>query len=180
MIEMPPQIVNIDEAEEVDDLFVGQWGAFCKVLTPSMKPRGGRLGVNVSRVPKGHSSCPFHSHQREDEVFYVLSGRGVFRYGDTLRDIRAGDCIACPAGTGIAHQFANPFDEDLVFLGIGPSDPDEVCVYPDSGKVMVRSLHRVGYLEDIDYLHGEPASLRIFELVEQRDGASKADPEQPG
>jgi uncharacterized cupin superfamily protein len=112
-------------------------------------------------------------------VFYVLSGRGMFRYGETLREIRPGDCIACPAGTGIAHQFANPFAEDLVFLGIGPNDPDEVCIYPDSGKVMVRSLHRVGYLEDVDYLEGEPAPLRIFDLIEKLGAASKPTPDKP-
>jgi uncharacterized cupin superfamily protein len=64
-------------------------------------------------LPPGRSGCPFHTHQREDEVFYVLSGRGVLRYGETIDDIGAGDCIACPAGTGIAHQLANPFDEGL-------------------------------------------------------------------
>jgi uncharacterized cupin superfamily protein len=39
-----------------------------------MRPRGGRLGVNHSRLPPGRSMCPFHYHQREDEVFFVLSG----------------------------------------------------------------------------------------------------------
>jgi uncharacterized cupin superfamily protein len=105
---------------------------------------------------------------REDEVFFVLSGRGVLRYGDELRELRAGDCISCPAGTGVAHQIANPFDEDLVYLVMGPHDPHEVCVYPDSGKVMVRGLRRVGYLESAEYLAGEPEMPKIFDLV--RDG----------
>jgi hypothetical protein len=30
---------------------------------------------------------------------------------------------------------------------IGPHDPQEVCVYPDTGKVMVHGLRSVGYLE---------------------------------
>lgn len=59
------------------------------------------------RLKKDHTTVPFHYHLREDEAFYILSGRGVLRYGDDLREIRAGDCISCPAGTKIAHQIAN-------------------------------------------------------------------------
>lgn len=41
----------------------------------------------------------------------------------------------------------------------------EVAVYPDSGKVMVRSLKRVGFLEKVDTMAGEPAEPKIFELA---------------
>ncbi len=125
----------------------------------------GRLGVNLTRVPGGKSSCPFHTHQLEDEVFYVVSDRGVFRYGETIQEIKAGDCISCPAGSGLAHQLANPFAEDLVYLAIGMNDPNEVCTYPDSGKVMVTALDKIGYFTDTDYWEGEPDAPRIFGLV---------------
>jgi uncharacterized cupin superfamily protein len=164
MSESQDIVVNIADVEEVEDLEEEHWGQAYKVLTPSMRPRGGRLGVNVTRVPPGRSSCPFHSHQREDEVFYVMSGRGVLRYGETVRELRAGDCVSCPAGTGIAHQLANPFDEDFMFMAIGLHDPEEVCVYPDSGKVMVRALGRVGWLKSVDYMEGEPNPPRILRM----------------
>jgi uncharacterized cupin superfamily protein len=157
-------VVNVDEVEEVGQT-EGAWGGFDKLLTPSMRPKGGRLGVSHSRVPPGHTMCPFHYHQREDEVFFVHSGRAILRYGDDVRALRAGDCVSCPAGTQIAHQIANPFDEDLTYLAIGPHDPDEICVYPDSGKVMVRNLRRVGFFEATEYLAGEPAQPKIFELA---------------
>jgi uncharacterized cupin superfamily protein len=110
--------------------------------------------------------CPFHYHQLEDEIFFVLSGRGVLRYGDDVRELRAGDCVSCPAGTKVAHQICNPFDEDLVYLAIGPHEPEEVCVYPDNGKVMIRGLRQVGRLEELPYLAGEPERPRIFALAE--------------
>ena len=75
-----PQIVNVDDVEEIEHMTGQHWGGAYKPLTPAMRPSGGRLGVNLTRVPPGRSVCPFHAHQREDEVFYVLSGRGVFRY----------------------------------------------------------------------------------------------------
>lgn len=163
-------VVNVEEANEIEHTMGEHWGAAYKVLTPVMRGHGGKLGVNFMRVEPGRTTCPFHSHQREDEVFYVLSGRGVLRYGEEIRELRPGDCISCAAGTGIAHQIANPFDEELQYLAIGTHDPDEVCVYPDNGKVMVRSLQKVGWLENRDYLEGEPDSPRIFGLASSSFG----------
>lgn len=160
-------ILNVAAAPETTS---GQapWTSHDRVLTPSMRARGGVLGVVQTRVPPGATSCPFHHHLREDEVFFVLSGRGVLRYGDALHELVAGDCVSCPAGTGIAHQLANPYDEDLIYLAIGPHDPHEVCGYPDSGKVMVRALGMIGRLERTEYLAGEPEPPRIFELAAAR------------
>jgi len=167
MSEPSLHVVNLDEIEEMDHTGSGRWGGFDKLLTPSMRPRGGNLGVSWSRVPSGRTMCPFHYHEREDEFFMILAGRGVLRYGSDIRIVRKGDCISCPAGTKTAHQLANPFDEDLVYLAIGPHDPHEVCVYPDSGKVMVRSLKQVGVLSETAYLEGEPPTPKIFELASE-------------
>ena len=160
-------IVNVEDVEE-ESMVSGAWGGSWKVLTPAMRARGGTLGVNRMRLPPGRAAVPFHYHLREDEVFYVLSGRGVLRYGDDLHDIGPGDCISCPAGTKVAHQIANPHDEDLVYLSIGPRDPHEVCGYPDSGKIMVRGEGLVGYLEETGYMAGEPDRPRILDLIDAR------------
>lgn len=158
-------VVNVDQVTEEDFRAGDCWGGLDKRLTPSMRPKGGRLGVSLSRLQPGRTMCPFHYHMLEDEVFFVLSGRGVLRYGDDVRDLRPGDCVSCPAGTGVAHQIANPFEDDLSYLAIGPHDPNEVAVYPDSGKVLVRSLKQVGFLEKTPYLEAEPAPPRVFALA---------------
>ena len=156
-----PKVVNVaDVPEQTEE--EGAWGGAWKPLT-SMGP--GHLGVNQSRLRPGHTTCPFHWHLREDEVFFVLSGRGILRYGDALREIGPGDCVSCPAGTQVAHQIANPFDEDLVYLAIGVNDPHEVCGYPDSGKVLVRGLKTVGFLREAPYMEGEPAEPKVFGLI---------------
>ncbi len=122
----------------------------------------------MTRLPPGRAACPHHYHQLEDEVFYILSGRGWLRYDDQLSELRPGDCVSCPAGTGKAHQIANPFNENLVYLAIGPNDPNEVCVYPDSNKMMVCSLKHVGMLAKVDYMADEPSRPRIFELIDDQ------------
>ncbi|MDF3064792.1 MAG: putative Auxin-binding protein [Polyangiaceae bacterium] len=163
----PPVIVNA-HASGGEPPSEGHYGAASSSLTPSMRPRGGSLGVNHVRLKKGTTACPFHYHLREDEVFYVLEGRGVLRYGDELHDLRPGDCISCPAGTQQAHQICNPYDEDLVYLAVGLFDPHEVCVYPDSEKVMIRGVKMLGHLTPRKYFEAEPSPPRIFELAARR------------
>ena len=165
MSDVASHVVNVDELEETDYTSGDCWGGFDKQLTPSMRAKGGRLGVNLSRLPPGRTMCPFHFHEREDEVFFILSGRGVLRYGEDVREVRAGDCISCPAGTKVAHQLANPFEADMTYLAIGPHDPHEVAGYPDSGKVMVRSLGQVGILTKTPYLEAEPVPPRILGMA---------------
>lgn len=165
-----PFVVNVDEVDEVADLDREHCGGAYKALTPSMRPRGGRLGVNQMRLPPGRAMYPFHYHQLEDEVFYVLSGRGVLRYGDEIRALRPGDCVSCPAGVKTAHQIANPFDEDLVYLAIGPYEEQEVAVYPDNGKVLIRGIERIGFLEDADYFDGEPETPAILTMARSLAG----------
>ena len=161
----PERVVNAEDAPTINRIIGDHWGGRFKVLTPAMRPGGGELGVNYLIVPPGRSPVPFHTHRREDEVFFVLSGRGVLRYGDEpLRELRAGDCVSCPRDTGEAHQLANPFDEDFVYLAIGRHDPDEVATYPDTGKVLVRCLQQVGRFDKTEYMDGEPDVPKILEL----------------
>lgn len=165
MTDATTPIINCDEAEEKQHLHGEHFGGMYKVLTPTMRDRGGSLGVNLSRVPPGRSVCPFHDHALEDEVFYILSGTGVLRYGDQIYPLRPGDCVSCPAGAKIAHQIANTGDVDLSYLAIGPFDQNEVCTYPDSDKVMVRSLSKVGHLHEADYFADEASEPRIFAMA---------------
>ena len=81
MPERHPHVVNIDEVPEQSRTLGEHWGASFRPLTPAM-PASGHLRVNHMRVPPGRSAVPFHAHRLEDEVFFVLSGTGVLRYGD--------------------------------------------------------------------------------------------------
>lgn len=163
----PPIVVNVDGVEEKYEPEGEHWGAPYKPLTPALDALGiGRLGANLNRVPKGRTVCPFHTHACQDEMFFVLSGRGVLRYGEELHPLRPGDCVSCPAGSGIAHQIVNIYEEDLVYLAVGVNHEHEVCTYPDTGKVWVRALRTVGRIEKAAYLDGEPARPKILDLVE--------------
>ena len=94
------------------------------------------LGYSFDVVPPGKRSCPFHSHRGEEEMFFIVRGTGLLRYGSETRKIRAGDVICCPTGgPETAHQIVNDSDAELAYLSISTMLPAEVCEYPDSNKV---------------------------------------------
>ena len=106
-----------------------------------------QLGYCVVSVDPGRASCPFHFHHAEEELFHVLSGRGVLRQGDEdgeeELELGPGDFVSFPAGTGVAHQFLNRTDEPFVYLAISNRVRHDVCEYPDSNKVNLRGMGKV-------------------------------------
>jgi uncharacterized cupin superfamily protein len=117
------------------------------------------LGYSYDVVPPGKSACPFHSHRAEEEMFLVLRGRGLLRYGDETKPIGAGDLICCPTGgPETAHQIVNDSDEELAYLSVSTNHAAEVCEYPDSGKVGAfgGGLRHISRSADaVDYWLGE-------------------------
>jgi len=94
------------------------------------------LGYSYDVVPPGKRSCPFHSPRAEEEMFFIVKGTGMLRYGNETRRLRAGDVICCPVGgPESAHQIVNDSDADLAYLSVSTMMPAEVCEYPDSKKV---------------------------------------------
>lgn len=59
---------------------------------------------------------PMHVHDREEEAFYVLHGRGLFVVGDERRELSVGDFVLVPRGA--PHALARLGDEDLRMLVI--------------------------------------------------------------
>jgi uncharacterized cupin superfamily protein len=127
------------------------------------------LGISYSEVEPGKSSCPFHNHHVEDEMFIILEGEGTYRFGSESYPIKAGDVLGAPAGgQDTAHQIINTGTTVLRYYGISTMSLADVCEYPDSGKfgvfsrhtrnpydhASVRHLDRVG--TGLDYWDGEP------------------------
>jgi uncharacterized cupin superfamily protein len=106
-----------------------------------------QLGYCVVSLDPGRASCPYHFHHGEEELFHVLSGVGVLRQGDEEGEeeleLRAGDFVSFPAGTGIAHQFLNRSEAPFVYLAVSNRVPSDACEYPDSNKVLLRRSRKL-------------------------------------
>jgi uncharacterized cupin superfamily protein len=54
------------------------------------------VGVNRIQLAEGEIPTPPHTHQNEEEVFFVLTGSGLSWQGETTYAIGAGDTIIHP------------------------------------------------------------------------------------
>jgi uncharacterized cupin superfamily protein len=94
----------------------------------------------------------------EEEQVLILEGQVTLRLGDQSHEMKVGDYVCFPAGQKAGHCFVNNSGAVCRFLIIGEKNPNEVCVYTDSNKVMVRALGR-GEIYDRavvrDYWDGE-------------------------
>jgi uncharacterized cupin superfamily protein len=75
---------------------------------------GGHLGLIHDIVPAGHAGPALHLHPAFDEGFYVLAGELVFRVGDRVSTVRAGEVAL--ARRGEPHTFANRTDTEVPVL----------------------------------------------------------------
>lgn len=102
---------------------------------PMMDVAWGRTKVLVGKGEKAESSgfmfkiteyMPSHSHEwhshTQDEVIFVLSGRGVTELSDGKREIVPGDLVFVPAH--VKHTMYNPDKEPLRAVII-KSPPDK-------------------------------------------------------
>jgi uncharacterized cupin superfamily protein len=91
----------------------------------------------------------------EEEHLWILEGRATLRLGDERHAVAAGDYVVFPAGRRVGHCLINDSDAVCRYLIIGERNPNEVAVYPDSGKVRVRWLDENFRRAPIDYWDGE-------------------------
>ena len=97
-----------------------------------------QFGVNLVTLGPGGQSALRHSHTREDEFVYVLSGELVLVTNAGEQLLKAGLCVGYPAGTGDAHHLLNRSSRPAQYLEIGTRVPDDTASYPDDDLMWVQ------------------------------------------
>ena len=94
------------------------------------------VGVRRIQVPAGGWSTPAHEHGREEEIFYVLAGRGLSL---AARDGRARSAPATASSTcrGRGAHSLHALEE-LDVLAFGPREHDESVGFPRLGMSLRR------------------------------------------
>ncbi len=126
--------------EESND--IPRFGTRYRPLSFAIAGEAHRVGVAIEELATGYRSNPSHYHFLEEEHVYVLDGAMTLRLGEAALPMKAGDYVCFPAGQRVGHHFVNDGDAPCSFVIIGERNPNEVVVYPDSNKVLVRSLGR--------------------------------------
>jgi uncharacterized cupin superfamily protein len=153
----PPNIVNLDEAEEH-----GDESETYRVIAPGSR----QAGIGWSRLAPGRTGSPPHCHSEEEEVFVMLEGEGTLELwpspvaegrGEQREDIpvRPGHVVVRPPGTRVGHAFRGG-PEGLTMLVYGTRRPNDICYYPRSRKIYWRGVGLIGRVESLDYWDGEP------------------------
>jgi uncharacterized cupin superfamily protein len=153
--ERPPNIVNAADVEAVerDTATIGR-----RIRDLGRAAGSSRTGLRLSEVLPGKLGSPPHCHSAEEEIFVVLEGDGALLLweddGVAEHALRAGSVVARPAGSGVAHAFRGG-EPGMTVLMYGTRDPNDICFYPRSGKVMLRGVGLVARIEPVDYWEGE-------------------------
>lgn len=101
-----------------------------------------RIGVAIEELGPGKQSSPAHYHIFEEEHLYILDGSATLRLGAERYAMKPGDYACFPAGQRAGHCLVNESDALCRYVVVGEKNPNEVAVYTDSNKVLVRALGR--------------------------------------
>jgi mannose-6-phosphate isomerase-like protein (cupin superfamily) len=74
------------------------------------------VGLYVLRAGEPDRQSP----HTEDEVYYVISGRGQIRVGDEDRPVGPGSTVF--VATGVPHRFHDITEDLTIFVAFGPAE----------------------------------------------------------
>jgi len=120
-----------------------RFGSRYRHLTMAAVGKGYHVGLQIEELPPGKQSAPAHYHMQEEEHVLVLEGSCTLRLGEATFPLETGDYACFPAGQRAGHCLVNEGSVACRLLVVGERSPDEVCVYTESGKVLVRSLGEI-------------------------------------
>jgi len=91
-------------------------------MAGTWQPLGGAagsktIGVNRIRIDPGRLSTPPHSHNRAEEIFFVLGGSGLSWQDEAVCEVRAGDTIVHLANREEHTLRAGPDGLDAIAFG---------------------------------------------------------------
>jgi uncharacterized cupin superfamily protein len=123
------------------NLFSGTWdkgeGAARTRHRVFWRPDDARMGATLYELPPGVDEDYLHMHFGVEEMFFVLSGRPVYRNQHGEEQLAAGDFLFCPEGRAGLHAFSNPTDEPAQLLAISAGVYPDVVAYPEHGYAWV-------------------------------------------
>jgi uncharacterized cupin superfamily protein len=130
-----PPVFNINDAELEEQSHGTSFEARFASIASRIGAR--KLGCRVVELQPGKRAWPYHFHHVNEELFFVIEGRGSLRYDNKIYPLHVGDVISAPAGPGHAHQIINTSSSLLRYLAISTMEEPEIAEYPDSDKIGV-------------------------------------------
>lgn len=139
-----PELVRAADAAAKEGTHAHPWNPKSEMHGVQLGRLAGlkRTGISLARIPPGKESFVYHSHEREEEWLYILSGAGTAEIDGAEYEVGPGDFMGFPTPS-VAHHLRNTGGVDLVYLMGGESLDAEIAAFPRLGKKMVRVGDRV-------------------------------------
>jgi len=99
---------------------------------------GSHVGVCMEELAPGKQAYPAHYHMLEEEHLLILQGSVRLTLGEETYTLNAGDYVCFPAGQEAGHAIRNVGETVCRYIVVGERNPNDVIVYPESGRVGVR------------------------------------------
>ncbi len=114
-----------------------------------------QLNFNIRSLDPDRYTYPYHYHWNAEELFVILSGKALLRTPNGVEEVSEGDVIFFETGPEGAHQLYNHTQEPCKFLDICTNMGFDVCQYPDSNKLALKTGQVFQLDEEVDYFKDE-------------------------
>lgn len=127
-------VINENEITPTHKHIHDPYEYYKKKVTPSSEIN--QCYVAFYEIPPQKSNYPYHYHEENTEVFYIIEGNGILRTEDGSIALKAGDTIVCPPGKHGVHKITNTSkDTMLKYLDVDTTNSPDIIHYPDSNKI---------------------------------------------
>lgn len=174
-----PKPISSHDVAWTDWSEVPRFGVRYRHLTRAAVGEDYRVGVAIEELMPGKQSSPAHYHVFEEEHVFVLEGALSVRIGAETHPMTVGSYVCFPAGQKAGHCLVNTSDAPCRYVIVGENNPNEVVVYTDSQKVLVRALGRRALFDLAarrGYWDGEDTGLAVGQAPPADDPPCDAAP----
>lgn len=134
-------VVNINDIEWDEWSHDNTFGTRSKNLGRASGARD--LGIQMVELEPGKQSSPLLYHTAEEEHIFIVEGEATLLEGDEVSHLMAGDYICFLPCDDRGHALFNHSDQVCRFLLLNQHNKDDVVVYPDQNRMLVKALGQV-------------------------------------
>lgn len=99
-----------------------------------------KCSADLVEVDPGNFAYGYHYHEENEEIFYIISGKGRVKTEKGDINLKQGDIICFPANINGSHVIFNSSDsEKLVYIDFGTANNPDVVHFMGTNAGMVIS-----------------------------------------
>jgi len=106
---------TIKHLEEVDDV-LGDYPGEMRMMTGALECE--QVAFSFRRMPQhtGGKGSYGHRHKEQEEIYFVASGRLLFKLGDDIVEVASGTAVRVPPETWRSVWNDHPEDAELIIV----------------------------------------------------------------